>query len=289
MNDICNSGLISGYSGPTYGSSQLDYILLSESLLPKYTVSRELPIDNSKTYHSSLVAAPKVCSEDDRITFSKRVFDLRASNVSRFLEALRTSDFSLIYDREVDLNEKCRLFHNLLDSAFDLTIPSAMVKMTANDKPWMTPTLKLLINKRWNAFRTRNFQQYRHFKEKVKKEILKAKNIWVNKCKKRNIWRLVKTTSGKNRTCALSQICKGYPSVKMAVDAINGFLHGIFQSSDDVRLPAPSQTASFNITEFDVYNHLCGLRKTKASPEISTTLYKSACHILAAPFVSSFY
>ena len=56
-----------------------------------------------------------------------------------------------------------------------MQIPCDMVEMKKSDKPWMTPVLKNMINKRFEAYRRRDFKLYSHCKLKVKQEIETAK------------------------------------------------------------------------------------------------------------------
>ena len=46
---------------------------------------------------------------------------------------------------------------------------------------WVTPRLKYLIDKYWDAFRTKNWPLFEHCKLKVKLEIAEAKKKWANK------------------------------------------------------------------------------------------------------------
>ena len=73
-------------------------------------------------------------------------------------------------------------------------IPFTFVELFANDKPWITPTLKLLINMRHEAYRERNFSKYTHLKKKVKNEIQKAKENWIKSLKEslHGIWKMIK-------------------------------------------------------------------------------------------------
>ena len=77
-------------------------------------------------------------------------------------------------------------------------IPKKKVIMTSDDKQWMSPLTKILINEKWMAFRSRNWAKY-HLKQKVKVEIAKAKAIWAKKMKKstNSVWKLNKEIKGK--------------------------------------------------------------------------------------------
>lgn len=45
-------------------------------------------------------------------------------------------------------------------------------------KPWMTPIIKYLLNKKWRAYRSKKFIIFRAFQDKLKREICKAKTNW---------------------------------------------------------------------------------------------------------------
>ena len=77
----------------------------------------------------------------------------------------------------------CDNFYTHLNTAIEL-IPCETVKITAHDKKWMTPKLKLLINRRWNCWRTGKMLLYCHYRDKIKDEVKRAKVNWANKCRK---------------------------------------------------------------------------------------------------------
>ena len=47
--------------------------------------------------------------------------------------------------------------------------------ITSADKKWITPKLKVMINDKWIAYRTKNFAKFKHLKLKIQKEIVEAK------------------------------------------------------------------------------------------------------------------
>ena len=61
-------------------------------------------------------------------------------------------------------------------------IPVSYVRLTRTTKPWIIPVVIHLINKRWHAFRSKNFALYNHYKITTKSEITKSKMLWSKKC-----------------------------------------------------------------------------------------------------------
>ena len=290
VTDLCASfDLDCLNKGPTYGNSQLDYILMATELLSLYQGTVELPIDNSKIYHRSLLATPAGKEASQETLNQKIVFDLRSSNIASFLNLLKFVDWSCLHDPEIELEKKCDFFHFALNLAFDMSIPKKTIVMSSNDKPWMTPVLKSLIDKRWEAFRTRNFAKYTHYKLKVKKEILKAKGIWVKKNTKTNVWRLVRETSGQKSAQNMSHVLSQYPCLRDAANEINReFLGNCHENGNDAQLNIPTIGQSMKVSESDVLEQLNKLKTKKASPDIPTFMYKVAAEIICEPLTILF-
>ena len=181
VSDLCSAfDLLNEYNKPTYGQSELDYILFSKELAQHYSVSKFTPIDQSKVPHVSLLAVP-LNQIKTQIDIIRKVFDLRSSNLDAFSFILQRVNWDLLDDDTTSLDYKCSLFHGIIDEAARSSVPVSYVQFTMKNKPWITPIVKDLINKRWMAFRCRDFARYNHLKHKVRKEILKAKIIWTKK------------------------------------------------------------------------------------------------------------
>ena len=277
----CN--LVNLHCRPTYGSAELDYILLSEELSSKYTISIAEPIDTSTLPHVSLLATPILVQRECPCT-QRYVMDLRRSNVSGFLEMLTSCDWSFVDKDGLSLDEKCEQFHKQLEGVLTVTIPRKIVTFSENTKPWVTPVLKSLINDRWNAYRQKQFSQYDHLKRKVKEEIEKSKLLWINKMKKVNIWKAIDTVCPRKVSDPMRCICMKYNSMEAAACAINENLARVF--SVKVDLPLRLDCTSSDIlaaTEWQVQTILKNLKPHKASPEIPVKLYKAAASIIAKP------
>ena len=79
-----------------------------------------------------------------------------------------------------NVDDKMAFFYICLRNCMRI-IPSHTVVLTNKDKPWITPLLKHLINLRWNAYRSTNYNLYRHYRYKIKNEISNAKIAYYNK------------------------------------------------------------------------------------------------------------
>ena len=287
VHDTCSSfNLINKFNQPTYGDNQLDYMLISEELRDIYNISTCCPFDLSKVSHASLLATPT-----RKVTMThailRKVYDLRLSNLNSFARVIESVDWSFIDDTHLTLNDKCSRFHAILNEAAMYTIPMSYVKSTPNDKPWITLTVKDLINKRWAAYRSRNFPLYNHLKRKVQEEIKKCKSMWSRKLQDKNVWKVVHAHKGTKSTDPLTSLMSDFKSLKDGADAINATFASIFlpETSSMIDLESYESPSdwSISITPEMVYNSIKCIPKFKASPDIPTALYKHVSISLAVP------
>ena len=93
-----------------------------------------------------------------------KVYDLRESFVTSFCNQLGSTDWSFLRFSS-DADQCVKLFYDRIDSALSV-IPTSFVKFSSKTKPWITPIVIDLINKRWKAFRQKKFDLYCHYKKK---------------------------------------------------------------------------------------------------------------------------
>ena len=287
ISQLCTSlNLRNIFNKPTYGNSQLDYILLSDDLCSDFSISDFPPIDLSKTPHLCLLAIPKSKNCDGLCVFHQ-VYDLRSSYVDSFVMELACVNWSFVYDTELSLNDKCDKFHGILQLAVDKCIPVSYVKCTRRDKPWMTPVIKDMINKRWLAFRTKDFQIYNHLKVKIREEIAKSKLLWTKKVKTKNVWKAVHAQLGTKSSNPIMNILSQYTDIQVAVEAINSALASVFSTGsnkvDVINGITESEDWKVNVTPYLIHKLIERMPSNKASADIPTVLYKRAGFLLAEP------
>ena len=115
----------------------------------------------------------------------------------------------------------------------DSSIPQKTVYLTNKDKLLMTPLTKLLINQKWNAFRSKDWDLYMHLKVKVREEVKKAKLLWTRKMKHSSpngLWNVVGQLSGKKQKHCLQNLLTDFTSPKNLAEAI----------ADTMKLSEPS-------------------------------------------------
>ena len=237
---------------PTRRNAILDVVLMDRRLLPPNSLDythnpaesdAHLSITNNE--HLPPVAiGPSIGNSDHQTVHVKSistsaeqtqwrtVYDLRESHTNAFRKVLSSYPWHKFYRSNLSIDEKCNLFHQIIETAM-LQIPSNAVEMKKTDKPWITPVLKNMINKRFEAYRRRDFPLYRHYKQKVKKEIETAKKRWASARGKnlKGLWSVVKNVMNRDSISNVESILRQYPSLSNAANAINEALARHFSES----------------------------------------------------------
>ena len=272
---------------PTRGEACLDKFLISKSISFNY----QKPVVSDRignSDHNCVLVSPSTINPNT-ISYHK-VFDFRESNIQSFCEFISNTNFTPMY-RMKNLEEKITFFDNVLNNALK-RIPFETIKLGIKDKPWISPQLKSLINKRWKAYHNRNWQLYTHYKAKSKQEIARSKRNWVTKAcnNARDMWKVTSSIAGRNKSSSLHRIVTEFYSEYEAASEINRIFTSVFSASD----PDSLRRISSEIGDDDwlpladtswTYKTLSQLHVNKAtgSDGINLRLYKSACFELSEP------
>ena len=272
---------------PTRGANILDHILVSEDLKSHYVssnVKHECPIGNSD--HLSLIATPiNQLHKLNNVRFHT-VYDYRSSNLQRLLANAELVDWNSFKTSEEDANQLWRRLHSCIRSLIDSSIPQETVFLTAKDQCWMTPLTKLLINRKWSAYRSKDWNLYHHLKRKAKEEIKKAKLLWTRKLKDsspKGFWNITSHLSGKRKRNDLRNLLMNESSPASLAETIaatitsDGFSYSNHHTYND------DGTWKLTFSEFEVQKCLQKLSPSKAAgPEdIPNKIYS-----LLAPFIA---
>ena len=293
--------LVQIVDSPTRGCAILDKILLDSRLLRH--LSNTALTSNSSNRDPLVTICSSVGSSDhlsvlmrsgafsNELQQVRKVYDFRESYIHKFKAKLSEFPWTSFYNSDLSVEEKCDILHAAIDHALTM-LPFTYVTMTDRDKPWMTPTLKSLINRRYEAFRCKNFPLYLHYKKKVKEEISHAKAKWVNS-KIENaagLWSIVRSTANKSKDQTLSGLLQNFPSIHEAVEQISQKLTLAFSPSPNwndilLHLPPDDQNWTPHCDPDIICNSLqhLNIRKAAGSDDLSPRLLRDAAHELASP------
>ena len=204
------------------------------------------------------------------------VYDFRESHIIAFEKRFLSLDLQGFYS-EVDLDAKCNMFYKFIDAALT-AIPKQEVFLTDSDVPWMTPFLKLLINERWKAYRSRRWTSYNLLKEKIKRAIASAKTAFVNKKRSsiKDMWSYVNFERGSQCSNFDSLTNDLYSTTADLLDACNNQFCSVMNPASDHSifedLVDDEWTPSLEV--LDVWNSLIHLPlKATGSDNIPCMLY----------------
>ena len=217
----------------------------------------------------------------------RTVLDLRYSKIEAVKNQINQIDWTDIYELD-NIEDKTEYFYTTLTNIIN-KIPKRKIKLTTNDKSWITPVLKDLINKRWKAYKNRDYIKYNHYKEKIKQEIVKSKKIWADTemAKTKNLWSIVKgdIDTTKNN---MSSFFTNNISINACLNLINKKLASVF-TQDNSSLPAkninPKHSSHMIVTIKEVEKGLenINLKKATAADGVPNIIYKSCSICLAEP------
>ena len=191
----------------------------------------------------------------------------------------------------MSVHEKCELLHDIISKALSV-IPFTYVRFSNKDKPWITPVVKSLINRRYQAFRSRNYVLYHHYKMKVKKAIEKAKENWTtaNITSFNGVWKIANNVANKNKSNTLTKLIQTFDSPTIAANAINTKIQESFTTSPNwpevlSSIPDCSNDWSPDVNACEVLKMLLSLKENKSSgsDQLPPRLLKAAAYELAQP------
>ena len=251
-------------SCPTFGNSTLDKFFCAQHTASDYSAVTAPPLGNA--LHAHQIVFISRCGDTAIVRSSlRKVYDLRASHVLAYRERILATDWStLLHCQDVEKCVSC--FYDLLYSAL-ATIPVSYVYVTPKTKPWITPVITDLINKRWAAYKARNFTLYCHYKGKVKNEIIKSKKIWSNKmCKSsKGVWSVVNDVRGKDDVRSSDHLLSLFSNPVEAVETINSNFSRVFTSSNTFPHQCVNKKYDFEICSMSsIFSLLSRLRTDKA-------------------------
>lgn len=278
----------------TRGSAILDFFLISTTRSSDYVVSVTAPFGRSD--HNGVFAEP-IHPSYTTTKVTKLLYDLRNSNIENFLSLLSRVNWSPLYLSIKSVDDKCDFFHETLSKIMQQTIPTTCVEMSETDKPWVTPFVKHCIQKRWDAFRKKDFEEYRYWKRKCHNVISTAKHKWSLQAQNsaRDLWRTVNTTIGSKSRSSLFPVISKYSSTGEAAEAINKKFETFFNPTNDDTNILIQQTASHSAWQCEIEPALVwhlleciNTRKAMGSDMMPATLYKRASIFLAEPLAHIF-
>ena len=154
---------------PTRGNSVLDQLLTNMSDI--LTSAQHLP-PLGRSDHQCLVFKPKKRVKLPPVT--KKVRQMNPRNLDSLQVAMNNESWETVIKAD-NVSEKVSVFNNIIGNILNTVMPERSVRIHPTDKPWITPSIKVHIKKRQNAYTVGNSLEYDALCIKVKNLISKAK------------------------------------------------------------------------------------------------------------------
>ena len=271
---------------PTFGNVTLDKFFCHRNL--RHCFQAVAAPGLGSAVHSHNIVVINRIRQSNMTTnnaFFHKVYDLRKSFIVSFCNSLRTADWSFL-ESCCDVEQCAQLFYERMYEALS-HIPVSFVKFTPRTKPWITPVVIDLINKRWSAFRAKKFPLYCHYKKKVKAEIVKSKKIWSKRmCNSpKGIWSVVNEVRGKSDNDYVNEIVSLFSNCLAAAESLNTSFSNPFIKSKAFPILPVNNCVRNVCDENTVFNLLRALKTDKAcgSDGILPILLKESAEVLSSP------
>ena len=291
---ISSLDLVELQSPATRGLARLDRFTVSSVI--EHLCSTKLGPAIGNSDHDSLLFTFHVIS--NRTFKSTRVVDFRPRFVRQFISNISNVDWSVL-DNCSTADSKCELFHTIFSDAMNV-FPVYYVPSSSKDKPWITPLIKHLIHKRWDAFRRKDFQCYNRLKLLIRSKIDNAKRDWAHMYSTPSeLWNKVNVLNSRNCNDSMDQLFNSYSNLYECSNVINDIFSRYFNnsmcSSDDFHkclfdLYNYDCNWNLSITEEDVCNVLVSYDSRKAyGPDlVPTSIYKQCANVICKPLATIF-
>lgn len=87
------------------------------------------------------------------------------------------TDWDVFLDASERIDEVTDAVHAYISFCLDLIVPQKTIKIFPNNKPWMTKSVKSVLNEKKIAFQSGNTVTYKTVQKKLQKEIPESKRL----------------------------------------------------------------------------------------------------------------
>jgi len=273
---------------PTRKNNILDHILVSKDLLLHCSpdrISYDSPLGNSD--HLMLSLLPSTTSKHSNFKTLHTLFDLRQSHLFDLKNMANLIDWEGLLTNVDDVNTQLNIVQECISLLVNENIPKRAVVITNSDKAWMTPLTKALINDRWTAFRLGQWKLFNHLKQKVKLEIIRAKQVWAGKLKSspHGLWKLVKRNARGGIRDNFANLISGSHSVGELLEDIARNVSSEFDATDSNKWSATDDNWELVLNEHEVCLLLQQMKPNKSPgmDGIPSIIYRELANQLSKP------
>ena len=244
---------------PTRGERTLDLVLTN--LQDHYESPTQRP-PLGLSDHMSIEVQPKVRIKSKNCTTTIQSRDMRPSKRLAMRTYLESVDLDTILNSADSCEDKTSLLEQIIKTGLDNVMPIHTRKVHSTERPWITSSLKNLLQKRQSALSRGDDQMFRELRNRVNRErkmcranYYQAKVEHLKKCKPSEWWKEVKKLSGRSlASTAQSDTLKSLQHLHEVIDqtGLANIINEAFLSPMHCFTPLP---AAFPCTTFSNYQN----------------------------------
>lgn len=231
----------------------------------------------AKSDHCSiLITADNKLKIKPRVTRVRRP-DFSPHNRKCFEQLIGELNLNFCSD---DINQDWSDFIAAIKAIYDYCFPQLTISVYYNPKcPWINDDIRMLIRKRDIEYRKTNKNMYRHYKNKVKYELKKAKQKYFAKIVK------LQTKYQWNTVKSYANCKKIRTDMHISDDELNSYFNSVF-IDDDYTIHGPIDTSKIKgivVEDYEVLDLLKSLKKNGGYPFIHSSILRSFSDYLYQP------
>ena len=211
--------------------------------------------------HMSIEVQPKVRIKSNSSTTTVQSRDMRPSKRLAMRTYLESVDLDSILNSVDSCKGKTSVLEQIIKTGLDHVMPMRTRKVHSTEPPWLTSSLKNLLQKRQSALSRGDDQMFRELRNRVNRKrkmcranYYQAKVEHLNKCKPSECWKEVKKLSGRSlASSAKSDTLQSLQHLYESIDQIGlaNIINEAFLSPMYCFTPLP---AAFPCTTFSNYS-----------------------------------
>lgn len=210
-----------------------------------------------------------------------------------------STDWNIFVDSRRDINELANVVSSWASCCEEIVLPDKIVKIYPNSRPWVSKFLRILLNKKRQAFKQGKLSEFNRLQKEVNFEVRRAKQTYKEKVEDKlssnslgSAWDVMKTMTGlQDSKCRKKVVLDCFDSKSLA-DNLNRFylrfdVNDFFKESEFLKA---NLSNSSPVTVFDERFVVNIFKHCKRKTALALITLGAICFPVAGShFLSNFY
>ena len=270
----------------TRGMASLDCIL--SNIENAFEDPERLPPIGKSDHNAIFWKSKKLLPKIQSAKFVVR--KLSPASIASFAHALENTNLiSIVNNCGDDIDTATTEFYGALQGIYDSCFPLVTVRKRATDKPWVKPSLKVLINARDRAYSKHKTMKYLRLRDAVRHHIQQLKENFFREgsmTSAAKAWQCIRALTG------IAKEDKQKMKCDLDINSLNSIFAEAFQQESPPKQPHEEQTdlEVLVVTETEVTTELAEMKVNKAPgiDGIPNWIFKKHARTLAPSITALF-